>query len=77
MKVTETPEQTEVLAVDTVMVGTPTGATDIVTAFDVAVVPVEQATLEVITQVTTSLLLKVVDEYVEELAPTLVPFSFH
>jgi hypothetical protein len=59
------------------MLGAVVGVTVIVTALDVAVVVVAQATFDVNTQVTTSLFDNVVDPNVAELVPTFPPFTFH
>jgi hypothetical protein len=48
-----------------------------VTAFDVAGLPVAQVALDVITQVTTSLFANDAFVYAVLLVPTLVPFNFH
>ena len=49
----------------------------IVIALLVAVEGTAQVAFDVITQVTTAPLVKVVVVYVAELVPTLVPFTFH
>lgn len=78
MKVTEDPEQVglvpDVKAIDTA--GTSVVLTVMVILLLVAVVGLAQAELEVITQVTTSLLARVDVVYVEPVA-TLVPLTFH
>jgi hypothetical protein len=52
--------------------------TVIVTPFDVAGEPVKHGVaFDVITQVTAALFVNVVEVYVVELDPTLVPFTFH
>ena len=53
------------------------GLTVMVTAFDVAGLPITQLALEVNTQVTMSLLANVLLVYVALLGPTTVPLSFH
>ena len=51
--------------------------TVIVIAFEVAGLPETQVALEVIMQVTTSLLARVFKVYVVLFVPTLAPFFFH
>jgi hypothetical protein len=51
--------------------------TVMVTAFDVAGFPVTQLALDVRIQVITSLLARLLLEYVELFVPILVPFIFH
>ena len=53
------------------------GFTNMVMELEVAGLPVAQVALEVKTQVTTSELFSVADEYVAELVPTFTPFTFH
>ena len=77
VKVTDVPEQTVVAEVLIVILGAVVGVTVIVTAFEVADVVVAQATLDVNTQVTTSLFASVVDPNVAEFVPTFPPFTFH
>jgi hypothetical protein len=55
----------------------PEAVTDIVSAFDVAGDPVTQARPDVITQVTTSPLLSVVEVNVALFVPTFVVPTFH
>jgi hypothetical protein len=55
----------------------PAADTDIVTTFEVAGDPVTQAAFEVITQVTASLLARVVEVYVALFVPTFVVPTFH
>lgn len=61
----------------TVTLGVTFGDTVIVTEFEVAGLPETQGKLEVITHVTTSLLVKVDEVNVVLLVPTLLPFTFH
>ncbi len=77
VKVTEVPLQ--ILLVDDAMatLGVKIGFTDTLTAFEVAVAVLAQATLVLSTTVTASELFKLLLEYVAELVPTFVPFSFH
>ena len=53
------------------------GLTIIVKLFEVAGLPVAHVALEVSTQVITSPFTNAAFEYVVELLPTLLPFSFH
>lgn len=53
------------------------GLTVMVTAFDVAGLPITQLALEVKTQVTRSLLANVLLVYVALLGPTTIPLSIH
>lgn len=77
-KVTLVPEQMVVPGFAlTVTLGVTFGETVIVTEFDVAGLPATQGKLELITQVTTSLLFKVDEVNVVLLVPTLLPFTFH
>ena len=57
--------------------GVDTLLTVMVIAFEVAGLPVTPAWLEVMTQVTTSPLTRLLVEYVVLLVPTFVPFTFH
>ena len=57
--------------------GVTVGLIVIVIVFDVAGLPVTPLRLEVITQVTTDPVARVVVVYVALLVPTLVPFTFH
>ena len=77
MKVTLNPAQEgfEDAATDT-LTGR-LGLTVIVTELDVAGLPETQLAFEVITHVTISPLARLLFKYVELLAPTLIPFSFH
>jgi hypothetical protein len=77
VKVTGTPEQTVLVAVEIVTAGELLALTVMVILLELAVVVVAQLTLEVKTQLITSLLANEVLEYVDELTPTLLPFSFH
>lgn len=78
VKVTLVPEQIAVPGdALTVTLGVTFGDTDIVAAFEVAGLPETQGKLEVITQVTISLLFKVDEVNVVLLVPTLLPFTFH
>jgi hypothetical protein len=58
-------------------VGVTLGETTIVTVLEVAVVGVTHEALEVITQVTTSLLANVVETNVAALVPALTPLTLH
>lgn len=78
MKVTEVPAQ--IAPAGTAATETLTGKlelTTMVTAFEVAGLPVAQVALEVSTQVTISPLESVVEVYVVLLVPTFTPFNFH
>ena len=77
VNVTGVPEHTVVAVVEILKVGEVFGLTVMVTAFDVAVEVVAHAAFEVSTQVTISLFASDVLLYVLELAPTLLPFTFH
>jgi hypothetical protein len=77
VNVTSVPAHTEDAEAPTTTAGVTALLIVIVTAFEVAVATDAQAAFEVSTQVTTSLLAKVVDAYVVLLVPTLLPFTFH
>ena len=77
LKVTEVPEHI-VFAVAPIKILTERfGLTVIVTALDVAGLPVAQVALEVITQVTTSILTRAALVYVVLFVPTFILLSFH
>jgi hypothetical protein len=76
VKVTEVPEQTGFAEAAMETLTGKLGLTDMVTALEVAGLPVAQVAFEVSTQVTMSLLAGVY-EYVALLVPALVPFTFH
>lgn len=71
------PEQTEVADALTETVGAEVGFTVTEIGEDVALVGDAQPELEVITTVTASLLANAEDEYVLELVPAFIPFTFH
>ncbi len=77
MKVALVPEQIVVLGVAIVTLGVTAEFTLIVTLLLVAVAVVWQVLFAVSTQLTICPLVKVLEEYVALLEPTLVPFTFH
>jgi hypothetical protein len=77
VKVTELPEHTVVVGVVMLTDGVTDGLTVIVIDADVAVVGEAHAAVDVMTQVTTAPLVRVVVVYVALLVPTLVPLTFH
>jgi len=77
VKLTAVPAQTFVDEATTATAGTTEDDTLIVIALDVTVDMVLHVADEVTSQVTTSLLAKVVDVNVDEFVPTFDPFRFH
>jgi len=77
VKVTDVPAQIVVALAAMLTLTGRFGFTVIVTVLDVAGLPDIQVILEVITQLTTSLLDKVLFVYVDEFVPALIPLSFH
>ena len=77
MKVTRVPEQIVVAEAATETLAGRFGLTVIVTALDVAGLPVAQIALEVITQVTWFPFARDEVVYMALLVPTLEPLSFH
>jgi hypothetical protein len=71
------PAQIALLLVAMLTVGVELVFTVIVKAFEVATVELAHATFEVKTQVTTSLLFKVVLVKTALFVPAFVPFTFH
>ena len=77
VKVTDVPVQIVVVGVVMLTDGVTAVLTVMVIAFDVAVVGDAHGEDDVMTQVTTAALVKVVEVYVALLVPTLVPLTFH
>lgn len=77
VKVTPVPEHMVVAEALTATEGVTGVLTLMVTGDDVAVAGEAQVTVEVITQVTTSPLVRDAFEYVALFVPTLAPLSFH
>ena len=77
VKVTEVPAQTGFAEAATEMLAGKFGFTVMVTALDVAGLPVAQVAFEVNTQVTIFPFAKELLEYVALFVPTLAPFTFH
>ena len=77
MKVTEVPGQMVVADGDTLTDGTGAGVTAMGIAVLVAVSGDAQTAFDVITTVTLSLLLNVVEEKTGLFVPTFTPFTFH
>ena len=77
VKVTDVPVQMVVVGVVMLTDGVTAVLTVMVIAFDVAVVGDAHGEDDVMTQVTTAALVKVVEVYVALLVPMLVPLTFH
>jgi hypothetical protein len=77
VKVTKLPEQMVVAEAAILTLDGSNGFTVMLIAFEMARPPETQVAFEVIKQVTTSLLARVLLENVGLLVPILVPFNFH